>query len=185
MYKNKISNSKLFVTLEPCSNYGVTPPCVNLIIKRKIKKVYFSINDPDIRSYNKCTYKFKNNRIVCKKGILNSKIKLFYRSYSKLKQNALPFVTAKLAASRDLYSVDKKNKWITNKFSRGRVHLMRSYHDCILTSSKSVRLDNSRLTCRIKGLEKTSPARIILDKSLKIPISSNIIKFSYKYPTII
>ena len=62
---------------------------------------------------------------------------------------------------------------------------MRNYHDCILTSVNTIIIDNPRLTCRISGLEKNSPSRVILDKELKIPITSNVVKSAYKYRTII
>ena len=87
----------------------------------------------------------------------------FYKSYFKSKKVYLPFVTCKLAVSKDFFTINKKKKWITNKFSRGRVHLMRSNHDCIMTSCKTIIKDNPILTCRINGLENRSPSRIILD----------------------
>jgi len=183
--KKSLNNSELYVTLEPCSHYGKTPPCVKLIIKNKIKKVFFSINDPDPHSFNKCSIQLKNNSIDVNNGICKQKISFFYRSYLKSKKKILPFVTCKLAISRDFFTISKTNKWITNKFSRGRVHLMRSNHDCILTSSKTIINDNPRLTCRIDGLENRSPSRIILDNKLKIPIRSRIIKEAANYPTII
>ena len=183
--KNNISNSDLYVTLEPCSHYGYTPPCVKAIIKNKIKKVFFSLKDPDPRSHNKSTKQFKKNKINVQNGILSTDIKNFYKSYFKYKKKFLPFVTAKMAISKDFYSNNKKKKWITNKFSRGRVHLMRNGHDCVLTSVNTIIIDNPRLTCRIRGLENYSPTRIILDKQLRIPISSSIVKSSHKYRTII
>ena len=97
----------------------------------------------------------------------------------------MPFVTSKLAISKDNFTASKKKEWITNVFSRLRGHLIRSSHDCVITSSKTILDDNSRLTCRIKGLEKRSPARIILDNKLKISLKSNIIKDASKYRTII
>ena len=183
--KNNIVDSDLYVTLEPCSHYGRTPPCVETIIRNKIKRVFFSLQDPDSRSYNKSTKQFKKNNIRVQNGILGSYIKNFYKSYFKYKENILPFVTAKMAISKDFYTKNKKKKWITNKFSRGRVHLMRSYHDCILTSVNTIIMDNPRLTCRIHGLEDNSPSRIILDKKLKIRTTSNIVKSARKYRTII
>ena len=183
--KNNIKNSNLYVTLEPCSHYGKTPPCVKTIIRSRIKKVFFSLKDPDRRSYNKSTKELKKNKIAVQNGILSSDIKNFYKSYFKYKKNILPFVTAKMAISKDFYTSNKKRKWITNKFSRGRVHLMRSNHDCILTSVNTIIMDNPRLTCRIRGLEDHSPSRIILDKKLKIPIRSNIVKSVNKYRTVI
>jgi len=183
--KYNVKDSNLYVTLEPCSHYGKTPPCVNSISKSKMRRVFFSLKDPDVRSYNKSTNFLKKYNIGVQNGILEADTRDFYKSYFKYKKYFLPFVTSKLAISKDFYSKNKKKDWITNKFSRGRVHLLRQSHDCIITSSKTVKIDNPNLTCRIPGLKKLSPTRIILDKNLKIPINSNIIKTSYKYPTII
>ncbi len=184
--KNILKNSQLYVTLEPCSHYGKTPPCVMLIIKKKIKKVFFSIKDPDPKSFNKCSKILRSNGIVVNSGLLKNEMKFFYRSYLKFKQRDLPFVTCKFAISKDFYTINKrKNKWITNEFSRGRVHLMRSNHDCIVTSSKTIIIDDPKLTCRIDGLKDRSPSRIILDNKLKISINSKIIKEANKFDTII
>ena len=183
--KTNLKNSELYVTLEPCSHYGKTPPCVTSIIKSKIKKVIFSIKDPDPRSFDKCTKKLKKKGIIVINGILKDKIKSFYRSYFKSKKNKLPFVTSKLAISKDFYTINKKNKWITNEFSRGRVHLMRASHDCIMTSSSTIIKDNPQLTCRIDGLVNRSPARIILDNKLKVKINSKVIKEARNHRTII
>jgi len=183
--KTNLKNAELYVTLEPCSHYGKTPPCVQTIIKKKIKRVFFSVKDPDTRSYNKSFKLFKKNKIRVKIGLLNFSINNFYKSYFKSKENTLPFVTAKMAISKDFYTNNKKKRWITNRFSRGRVHLMRNNHDCILTSINTVIIDNPRLTCRIGGLEQNSATRVILDKKLKIPIESNIVKSAKKCPTII
>ena len=183
--REKLSKSNLYVTLEPCSHYGKTPPCVQKIIRHKIKKVYFSIKDPDFRSLNKSTRKFKKSNIGVNIGIYHNQIRDFYKSYTLFKKKELPFVTCKLAVSKDFFTISKKKKWITNEYSRGRVHLMRSIHDAIITSSKTIRIDNPFLNCRIKGLERTSPARIILDNHLKIPLNSNVIKDSFKHKTIV
>ncbi len=183
--KRNFSGATLYTTLEPCSHYGRTPPCVKAIIRNKIKRVFFSLKDPDYRSYNKSTNYLEKNRIKVQNGILGSDIKNFYKSYFQYKEDLLPFVTAKIAISKDFYTNNNKKKWITNKFSRGRVHLMRSNHDSIITSVNTIIIDNPRLTCRIRGLENNSPSRIILDKNLKIPITSNIVGSANKYRTII
>jgi diaminohydroxyphosphoribosylaminopyrimidine deaminase / 5-amino-6-(5-phosphoribosylamino)uracil reductase len=182
---NKFKKCNLYVTLEPCTHYGKTPPCVNNIKKNKIKKVFFSIYDPDLRTHRKSHVYFKKNEIKVKTKILHKKINEFYKSYSKSKLNKLPYVTSKIAISKDFYTIDKNKRWITNNFSRGRGHLLRSTHDSILTSSKTVIEDDPKLTCRINGLEHTTPTRIVLDKKMKIPIKSNILKNVSKYPTII
>tara|TARA_B100000029_G_scaffold471255_1_gene510770 strand:- start:1992 stop:3053 length:1062 start_codon:yes stop_codon:yes gene_type:complete len=181
----KLHNAILYATLEPCSHFGKTPPCIHSIAKKKIKKVFFSIKDPDSRSFDKSTYFFKKKGINVNKGIYSEKIYKFYKSYYKFKLNEFPFVTAKLAISKDFYTINKRKKWITNTFSRGRVHMMRSENNCILTSSNTVIKDNPRLTCRIKGLEHHSPYRIVLDKRLRAPINSHVFSDSNKNKTIV
>ncbi len=183
--KTDIKNSELYSTLEPCSNFGKTNPCVRKIINNKIKKVFFAINDPDHKSFNKAHIEFKKKKITSIQGIYKNQIKSFYKSYIKSKNDELPFVSAKIAISKDYYTSNKKKRWITNKYSRGRVHLIRSKHDVILSSAKSVKRDNSKLTCRINGLENTSPTRVILDKNLNINLNSFIIKDAKKNKTII
>ena len=183
--KNKISGGDLYVTLEPCTHIGKTGPCVNKIINSKIKRVFFSISDHDVRTKNNAKIILERKNIFTNKGLYSSKLNHFYRSYIKSKKLNLPFVTAKLAISKDFFSKNKEKKWITNEFSRGRVHLMRSNHDCIVTSAKTVIDDNPKLTCRINGLENKTPARVIIDKNLKIPENSDILKSARYYKTIV
>jgi len=180
-----LKNSELYVTLEPCSHHGKTPPCTNSIIKNRIKKVYFSIKDPDFVSHNKCKTLLRGKKISVNEGVDENALNLFYRSYIKSKKSFLPFVTSKMAVSKDFFTVNKKSQWITNKFSRARVHLMRSNHDCIMTSSQTIINDNSKLTCRIDGLKSKSPSRILLDNKLKISLNSKIIKEAKNYRTIV
>ena len=180
-----VKNSELYVTLEPCSNYGKTSPCVQKIIRNQFKKVYFSIRDPDKRSFNKSSIKLRKSKVIVNIGALYGKIKKFYKSYYLLKKNALPFVTCKLAVSKDLFTIDKKNNWITNKYSRSRVLLLRSFYDCIMTSSQTIISDDPLLTCRIYGLERRSPSRIILDNKLRVPAKSKVFKDASKYRTIV
>ena len=183
--KVNLTGSTIYVTMEPCSHYGKTPPCIKSIINKKIGKVYFSIKDPDIRSFDKSSKKFNDKNVLVNKGLLNNKINLFYKSYIMNKINDLPFVTCKLAVSKDFFTINKKKRWITNEHSRNRVHLMRSMHDCIMTSSSTVINDNPMLTCRINGLNYRSPSRIILDNNLKIRTKSKICKDAKVYQTII
>lgn len=183
--KTNLKGSSMYVSLEPCSNYGKKTSCTEEIINKKINKVFFSINDPDIRSFNKSIKLFKVKKIRTYKGINSKELINFYRSYIKSKKNLLPYLTSKIAVSKDFYTINKKSRNITNEFSRGRVHLIRSQHDCIITSSRTIIKDNSRLTCRIRGLEKKSPSRIILDNKLRIPLDSDIISESNSFRTII
>jgi len=183
--REHLFNSNLYVTLEPCSHYGKTPPCVKKIINNKIKKVFFSIHDPDLRSFDKSYNELKKYNIKVQTGILSDKVRELYKSYILYKKNELPYVTCKLAASKDFFTISKTKKWITNKYSRARVHLMRSKHDSIITSSKTIKTDNPSLNCRINGLERTSPTRIILDNHFKISLNSKVVNDKFKHNTII
>ena len=151
----------------------------------KINEVYFSIKDPDVRSFNKSSSKLKKHNIYVKSGLLKKELNIFYRSYIKYKKKIYPFVTCKMAISKDFFTINKRNKWITNKYSRGRVHYYRSIHDCIISTSNTIIKDNPMLNCRIEGLSKNSPVKIILDRKLRIPINSNVFRSPLNKKTIV
>ena len=185
-FKKNFSGSNIYITLEPCTHKGKTNPCVNTILNKGIKKVYYSISDPDIRTTNKAKPFFKKKKISVKSGVLKNEALNFYKSYFLSKQNtSLPFTDAKIAISKDFFTVNKKSKWITNIASRTKAHIIRSQYDCILSTSKSVNKDNSLLNCRILGMEKHSPSRAIIDKDLKLKKNLNIFITSHKIPTYI
>ena len=156
----------MYVTLEPCTHYGITPPCTNLIKKKRVKKVYYCFEDPDIRTYKKAKVVL-NNRIKKIKKI-DDRNKDFYKSYFFNKKYKLPFIDAKIAISKDFSTISKKNKWITNSRSRKVSHLIRSKYDCIISTSASINKDNSLLNCRIKGLNNFKPDLVIIDRKLRL-----------------
>jgi diaminohydroxyphosphoribosylaminopyrimidine deaminase/5-amino-6-(5-phosphoribosylamino)uracil reductase len=167
---NKVKNcsgASLYTTLEPCAHYGKTPPCVNIIIKKKIKEVYYAFEDPDIRTFKKSKKIFIQNGIKSKL-IRTKNYSEFYKSYFINKKLLIPQITAKIAVSKDYFTISKQNKWITNKTSRNMVHLLRSKYDCILSTSKSINQDDSLLNCRINGLNNNKPDLLIIDLKLKL-----------------
>ena len=182
--KNKNGNSTVYITLEPCSHYGKTPPCTNALIKARVKKVIYSLEDQDKRSFNKAKKILKAKKIFTKSGLLISDTKKLYKRYNYIKKNNLPYVVGKLACSSNLYIL-KKKKYITNYYSRQTSHLLRYQNQGILTSYKTINSDNPKLTCRLNGLENFSPTKIILDRDLKLNLKSYIIKNSKKKNTII
>ena len=161
------SGATLYTTLEPCTHYGKTPPCVDIIVRKKIKNVFYAFEDPDVRTFKKAKKILNNKGISCK--LIKSKdYSNFYKGYYINKKSEIPYITAKIALSKDYLTINKKNKWITNIFSRKTVHLLRYKYDCILSTSKSINYDNSLLNCRINGLDKYKTALFIVDLNLKL-----------------
>ena len=176
--KCNLKGSKLYVTLEPCTHYGKTPPCSNFIIKSKIKEVIFSIIDVDKRTKSKSFKVFKDKNIKVKSGLLKNEANKIYKSYIYNKNKKLPFVTGKLAVSKDNFIFSKNKKRITNHHSDNITQLLRYKNDTILISSKTLNIDNPKLNSRISGLFKYSPRRVILDKNLSTKKTSYIFKTS-------
>ena len=183
--KKNLKGSTLYVSLEPCTHYGKTPPCSNLIIKSKIKKVVFSIIDVDNRTKSKSFKILRSKNIKVESGLLKNEGNKIYKPYIFNKFKKLPFVTGKLAISKDNFIFSKKNSKITNKYSDKISHLLRYKNDSILISSKTLNKDNPKLNCRIEGLSGYSPKRIILDRSLSIKKNSYTFLSSNNKNTII
>ena len=183
--KINFKDSLLYSTLEPCSHYGKTSPCTDIIKKQNIKLVYFSKFDSDRRSFGKAKKELSKYNIKTFENVYKSAGDNFYRDFYIRKRTNNIFISSKLATSKDLFISDKYNKWITNVYSRGRVHLLRANHDSILTTSKTILEDNSTLNCRIDGLQKYSPKRFIIDKNLSIPETAKIIRTANKIKTYI
>lgn len=169
-------NANLYISLEPCSHHGKTPPCTNIIKKKGIKKVYYSIDDIDVRSANKSKSILNLKKITVKKDLLKKKGIDFYKSYFNFKKKKYPIVDAKLALTKDYFTINKRNKWITNDYSRNLVHLLRSRYDLIISTSKSINEDNSLLNCRINGLTKKTPDLVIIDRNFEIKKRLDIFK---------
>jgi diaminohydroxyphosphoribosylaminopyrimidine deaminase / 5-amino-6-(5-phosphoribosylamino)uracil reductase len=180
-----INVTTIYISLEPCNHYGVTKPCTNHIIKKKIKKVIYSINDIDNRTKGKSFKILKSKKIQVKTGLLKSKINKFYENYFINRKKNIPFVTGKIAISKNNLIYSEKQRKITNKYSNDLNHLLRYKNDMILISYRTLNKDNPKLGCRINGLEKFSPRRVILDKYLDTKINSYIFTTVKKNNTII
>ena len=176
--------STVYLTLEPCSHYGETPPCTKALIKSRVKKVNYSIEDIDRRSFKKSKKILNLNKISTKSGLLSKEVKILYKHYNYVKKKKYPYITGKLACSSDFHIL-RNNTIITNKHSRKVSHLLRYKNHGILTSYKSINIDNPKLTCRLNGLERLSPRILVIDKDLKINVKSYIVNNSKKLNTII
>ena len=181
--KNNFKGSYMYVTLEPCNHYGKTPPCTKIIKRKKVKKVFYCFKDPFLSLIKKRKYIFNKN--IKQLKTIDSDNKNFYESYYLNKLNNFPLIDAKLAISKDFFTINKKNKWITNLKSRKLVHLIRSKYDCVVSTSESINKDNSLLNCRLDGYNFFSPDLIIVDRHLKIKKNLQLFDISRKRNTFI
>ena len=178
----------LFVTLEPCSHYGRTPPCADAILKSKISRVVCPLLDPDPR--------------VSGKGfnlIQQANIELDFipsasawaeevaKGFISRITRGIPYVTVKLGMSLDgkIASKTGKSQWITNAAARNRSHLIRVQNDAIMVGTNTFMNDNPKLNVRGSLTGLASPLRVFLDKDLKIYPSKDVVENVLKYGSII
>ena len=180
-----LRGSKMYVTLEPCNHYGKTPPCTSKIIKSGISEVFYSMNDIDKKVKGKSFKLLMNKNIKVKRGLLIKEAIDLYDSYKINRIHKLPYVTGKIAISKNKIMYSENIKRITNSISDKLSHYLRFKNDGIMVSSKTLNIDNSKLNCRLKGYEKFSPKRIIIDKNLKIKLNSYVFKTAKKNNTLI
>ena len=178
----------IFVTLEPCSHHGKTPPCVNKIIKSKISRVVCPLIDPDPRVSGSGFNKLKQAKIqVDYIPILNSAAEEIARDFISRVTRGRPFITVKLGMSLDGKIASKlgKSKWITNEHLRNRSHLLRAKSNAILIGTSTFINDNPELNVRGTLKNLNSPLRIFLDYNLKIFPSNSIINKISKHPSVL
>lgn len=174
--KEDPSGATMYVTLEPCSHYGKTPPCVDKIIQSKIKRVVIGMIDPNPLVSGNGVDKLKRAGIEVKVGVLEDKCKKLKEIFIKYILTKNPFVVLKTAMSLDGKIATRigESKWITSEKSRLEVHNLRNKLSAIMVGVNTVIKDNPELTCRIEN--GNDPIRIIVDSTLKIPMDSKVLQ---------
>lgn len=164
----------LIVNLEPCSHYGKTPPCADLIVKRGIKRIVIAMRDPNPLVSGKGLQICKKAGIEVIEGVLEKEAQELNEVFAKnMTQNKI-FVALKTASTLDgkIATSTGDSKWITSDKAREEVQKVRNRYDAILTTSSTVLADNPSLTCRMKNGK--NPVRIILDREFKVDLSSKV-----------
>lgn len=179
-FKNSIEpveGSTLYVTLEPCSHYGKTPPCVDAVIKNKVKRVVIAMKDPNPLVCGRGIEKLIQNGIEVKVGVLEDEAKKLNEIFIKYITTKLPFVILKSAITLDgkIASFSGDSKWITNEKSREYVHKIRHRVSAVMAGIGTVLMDNPSLTPRKDGQITKSNTRVIVDTNLKIPLSLRVL----------
>ncbi|MBR5304289.1 MAG: bifunctional diaminohydroxyphosphoribosylaminopyrimidine deaminase/5-amino-6-(5-phosphoribosylamino)uracil reductase RibD [Candidatus Gastranaerophilales bacterium] len=163
----------ILVSLEPCSHYGKTPPCTDLIIKSGFKKCIIAMLDPNKKASGGAEI-LKNAGIEVVEGILEKEARELNKVFLKNILFKKPYVMLKTATTLDgkIALLNGKSKWITNEKARLKVQKLRSKYQAIMSASGTILADNPKLNVRLKN--KTSPIRIIFDPNNKIPLNYNV-----------
>ncbi|WP_251860237.1 bifunctional diaminohydroxyphosphoribosylaminopyrimidine deaminase/5-amino-6-(5-phosphoribosylamino)uracil reductase RibD [Clostridium sp. Marseille-Q2269] len=172
----KAKGATLYVTLEPCSHYGKTPPCAEAIVKAGITKVLIAMEDPNPLVRGKGIDILKENNIEVITGIMEKDSKKLNEVFIKYITKTEPFVVLKTASTLDGKIATKtgESKWITGVEARYKVHDIRNDLSGIMVGIGTILKDNPMLTTRIDGGK--DPKAIIIDSKLRIPLEAKIIK---------
>ena len=183
-----LKDSVLYVTLEPCAHYGLTPPCTNLIIEKKIPKVVVGTVDPFDEVAGKGIERMKNAGIEVQVGLLEKECREINRRFFTFHEKKRPYIFLKWAQTADGFiDMDRNDEqygqptWITGEQALKRVHQMRAEEDAIMVGTKTALKDNPGLTVRL--IEGKNPTRIVLDNTLRLPNDLKI--FDKSAPTIV
>ncbi len=178
-----IKDSTVYVTLEPCNHFGKTPPCADLLVKLRPKKVVICNQDPFPKVNGTGIEKLKAAGIETKVALLDEEGKLINRRFFTFHKEKRPYIILKWAETQDGF-VARENydsKWISSADSRTLVHKWRAEEASILVGSNTALHDNPRLDVRL--WEGKNPIRLLIDRNLKVPVHYNL--FDDSVPTIV
>lgn len=181
-----VKGADMYITLEPCSHYGKTPPCADRIIKEGIRRVMIAMSDPNPKVAGRGIEKLRQAGIEVISNVLEEKAVKLNEVFLKYITKKEPFVFLKMAMSFDgkIATITGQSQWITGETSRNQVHYLRNNFMAVMTGIGTVLADDPMLTCRWDHAIR-QPIRIIADTNIRIPIDSNIVKTANKYPTMI
>jgi diaminohydroxyphosphoribosylaminopyrimidine deaminase / 5-amino-6-(5-phosphoribosylamino)uracil reductase len=174
----------LYVTLEPCSHFGKSPPCVDAVIASGIARVVSAIEDPNPEVAGQGHAKLRAAGIVVDVGPGAAEAARDHAGHFRRIRDKRPHVILKLAVSADdkIGAVGHKPVAITGEAARTRVHLLRAQCDAILVGIGTVLADDPVLTCRLPGMEAFSPVRVVLDRALRVPGTSRLVHSARRTP---
>jgi len=167
----------VYVTLEPCSHYGKTPPCCERIIEARASRVVVACEDPNPQVAGRGIARLKESGIEVEVGVLGEQSRLMNEKFNKYITSRLPFVTLKSASTLDgkLASKTGDSRWVTGAAARERVHTLRHQHEAIMVGIGTVLADDPLLTARAP-VPAIDPIRIIVDSSLRLPLDMRVVK---------
>ncbi|MCA3387553.1 MAG: bifunctional diaminohydroxyphosphoribosylaminopyrimidine deaminase/5-amino-6-(5-phosphoribosylamino)uracil reductase RibD [Roseomonas sp.] len=176
-----------YVTLEPCSHHGRTPPCCEALAGAGIVRVVMAMRDPDPRVNGRGLAMLRGAGIVVEEGLLEAEARALNAGFFRRIQAGMPVVTLKLASTLDgrIATASGESRWITGEAARREVHALRARHDAILVGSGTVLADDPDLTCRIPGMERVPMLRVVADARLRTPEASRLVQGAELAPVLI
>jgi len=167
--KSLLSQSTAYVTLEPCAHFGKTPPCADLLIQYKLKKVIVACSDPNPLVAGKGIEKLKNAGIEVEVGLMEKEGLIINRRFFTSINQERPYIILKWAQSSDRFIARENydSKWISNNYSRKLVHKWRVEEDAILVGTNTAHYDNPKLN--VRDWQGKNPLRVFIDKNLRLP----------------
>lgn len=174
----------LYVTLEPCSHFGKSPPCADAVIAAGIKRVVAAIEDPNPEVAGQGHARLRAAGITVDVGLCAAEAAFDHAGHFRRIRDKRPHVILKLAVSPDgkIGAAGGQPLAITGEAVRDRVHLLRAQCDAILVGIGTVLADDPQLNCRLPGMAARSPVRVVLDQSLRIPVSGQLVRSARETP---
>jgi diaminohydroxyphosphoribosylaminopyrimidine deaminase/5-amino-6-(5-phosphoribosylamino)uracil reductase len=174
----------LYVTLEPCSHHGKSPPCADAIIAAGVSRVVSAVEDPNPEVGGQGHARLRDAGIKVDVGLCADEAAYDHAGHFLRVREKRPFVILKLAVSADdkIAAAGHKTAAITGEAAKARVHLLRAQSDAILVGIGTVLADDPLLTVRLPGLEAQSPVRVVLDRALRIPGTSKLVHSARQHP---
>lgn len=175
--KELAKGGTLYLTLEPCSHFGRTPPCVDAILKAGVSKVVVAMEDPNPLVSGRGIKRLEDNGVKVVRGVMEEEARRLNEVFIKFITTEYPFVVLKTASTMDgkIASTTGSSKWITSDISREFVHELRHEYDAILVGINTILTDDPILNCRVQTRKTKDPIRIILDSALRIPLTAKVI----------
>lgn len=174
-----------YVTLEPCSHHGQTPPCAEALVAAGIARCVIALEDPDPRVSGKGDALLREAGVAVTSNCVRNAAAELNTGFLLSRERNRPSVTLKLAVSLDgrIGTHSGDSKWITSPVARMRAHLLRAQHDAVMVGSNTALQDDPDLTCRLPGLPKRPPVRLILDGRLRLSLTSKAVATARQTPT--
>ncbi len=174
----------VYVTLEPCSHHGKTPPCADALIAAGVARVVSALEDPNPEVAGQGHARLRGAGIVVDVGLCADEARRAHAGHIRRITSGRPHVTLKLAVSADgkIGAADRKPVAITGEAARTRVHLQRAHNDAILIGIGTALADDPELTCRLPGMARQSPVRVVLDRHLGLPASAKLARSARSTP---